>query len=181
MESHENDDREMPGIPLLVSSLPTDENIDFKDTLFFKQEREQSLPSPDEIRDHARRRREESEHRGHPQPVHLKHLKLTVKFGPHVDIAEGQCLWAVGRLLKDQVPVPEIYGWRHDGGEVFLYMEYIKGVTLEESWESLEDEERAGICEELREMVMNLQQLEQDPDDQFIGEVNPLLCYSNIS
>ena len=69
-------------------------------------------------------------------------MQLIVKFGFEVSIAEGQCLWALRRLLRDHVPVPEVYGWRQDGEQVFIYMELVAGVTLEERWESLSSEER---------------------------------------
>ncbi|KAF7899003.1 uncharacterized protein EAF01_008216 [Botrytis porri] len=37
--------------------------------------------------------------------------------------AEAQCLWIIRKNLGDEVPVPEIYGWRVDGDYVFIYME----------------------------------------------------------
>lgn len=58
--------------------------------------------------------------RPQPRPVIFEHLNLIVKFGPHVTVAEAQCLWVIKRLLCDEVLVPEVYGWRVDGRDVFI-------------------------------------------------------------
>lgn len=92
-----------------------------------------------------------------------------VKFGLEITIAEGQCLWAMKHLLEEKVPVPEVYGWCKDGKDVFIYMELVDGVTLEDRWDSLSTEERIEICKQLDGMMKSLRLLEQDPDDKFIG------------
>jgi aminoglycoside phosphotransferase (APT) family kinase protein len=61
-------------------------------------------------------------------------------------------------LLPDVVPVPEVFGWCQDGNEVFIYMQMVRGATLEERWEALTREERVDICEQLRPMVGALRQ-----------------------
>ncbi|KAH6995632.1 kinase-like domain-containing protein [Ilyonectria sp. MPI-CAGE-AT-0026] len=51
----------------------------------------------------------------------------------------------VRERLFHKVPVPEVYGWcRHDG-QVFIYMELVQGVTLEQSWDTLEEEDRTSV------------------------------------
>ncbi|KAJ5358643.1 uncharacterized protein N7496_011056 [Penicillium cataractarum] len=57
--------------------------------------------------------------------VVFQELSLLVKWGTAMRISEGQCLCAIGQLLKDYVPVLELYTWRQDGGETFLYMKYL--------------------------------------------------------
>lgn len=131
-------------------------------TYFLRNGTEISLPSPSEVR--ARQQ--------HLQysPIYFESLNLLVKNGKNISIAEGQCLWALRRFLPSQVPVPEIYGWCEDNGEVFIYQELVKGVTLENRWESLAKEERGIVCDQLRVMLLELRNLQQDPKDQFVGE-----------
>nr|KMM66511.1 hypothetical protein CPAG_02850 [Coccidioides posadasii RMSCC 3488] len=66
-----------------------------------------------------------------PPPASFASMGLFVKWGANIMIAEGQSLYAVRHFLKGSVPVPELYGWRTDGGEVFIYMELVHGQTLE--------------------------------------------------
>ncbi|KAB8259852.1 kinase-like domain-containing protein [Aspergillus pseudonomiae] len=96
-----------------------------------------------------------------PPPVIFENMRLFVKWGSSVRVSEAQCLYAIRRFLRDNVPVPEVYGWRTDGDEKFIYMEYTEGQTLE----------KVSICQELRTIVDNLRRLEQDPSDPFIGNV----------
>ena len=56
-------------------------------------------------------------------------------------------MWAIRRLLPNQPPVPEVYGQVQDSDEVFIYMELIKGKTLEDRWESLLKDERKDVCQ----------------------------------
>jgi aminoglycoside phosphotransferase (APT) family kinase protein len=76
---------------------------------------------------------------------------------------------AVRHFLKEFVPVPEIYGWRTEGLEVFLYMEYMPGRTLERAWDTLRTDDRTSICQQLQTIVDNLRQLEQNQNDKFVG------------
>jgi hypothetical protein len=100
----------------------------------------EKLPTPAEIRALSPGRTDR------PLPVIMEHLNLLVKFGSHVAVAEVQCLWFIRRTFGDMVPVPEIYGWRTDGREVFLYMQLIRGVTLKQRWDYPSIAERASVC-----------------------------------
>ncbi|KAK2803414.1 hypothetical protein FQN51_003521 [Onygenales sp. PD_10] len=104
-----------------------------------------------------------------PPPVVFENLGLFVKWGTATKISEAQSLYAVGKYLQGNVPVPQIYGWRVDGAESFIYMEYMQGQTLEQVWDELSADECVLICDELRTICDNLRQLEQDPSDPFIG------------
>ncbi|KNG89484.1 hypothetical protein ANOM_002282 [Aspergillus nomiae NRRL 13137] len=106
-----------------------------------------------------------------PPPVLFENMRLFVKWGSSVRVSEAQCLYAIRRFLRDNVPVPEVYGWRTDGDEKFIYMEYTEGQTLEKVWDMMEPDDRVSICRELRTIVDNLRRLEQDPSDPFIGNV----------
>ncbi|KAE8370939.1 kinase-like protein [Aspergillus caelatus] len=101
-------------------------------------------------------------------PVIFEELKLFVKWGIAVSVSEAQCLYVVRRFLRDHVPVPEVYGWRTDRDEIFIYMEYREGPTLEKVWDMMEAGNRVSICQELRAFSDKSRQLEQDPTDPFI-------------
>jgi aminoglycoside phosphotransferase (APT) family kinase protein len=101
--------------------------------------------------------------------VRFEDLKLVVKYGREITIAEALCLWATRRFLPDQVPVPELYGWCEDGGEFFMHMELIQDETLEKKWKSLSKPERIDVCSQLRVMLSELRSLKQDPENQFLS------------
>ncbi|KAH7011273.1 kinase-like domain-containing protein [Ilyonectria destructans] len=157
-----------------LNSLPSGSLVTFEQSSFFSRNGpDTALPSPSEVL--AKSATEDpyfKEHINHP-PVLFEPLGLVVKFGkdPKVTIAEGQCLWSLHQLLP-QVLVPEIYGWRQDGDNTFLYMELVQGVTLENQWDSLNRTERGGVCENLRDILTELRQLRQDPSDLFLGHIN---------
>ena len=145
-------------------------SMDFYDTAFFRANGSNpQLPRPEEVR------RLSGANKSHPQPtpVVFEDLNLIVKYGPHVKIAEAQCLWIIRRVLGNAVPVPEAYGWRVDGRDVFIYMQLIRGHRLKDRWESLTITEKANICDELRGITTTLRQVRQDPSDLFIGRHNP--------
>ncbi|KAK2753170.1 hypothetical protein FQN54_007996 [Arachnomyces sp. PD_36] len=181
--SDETPARQLSRVPLQVhiSKLPSDTSVSFKGTSFAAGDRERHLPSPAEVRS----RSNGFTYPGTPPPVRFNDLNLLVKYGRQITIAEGQCLWAIRRLLTDQVPVPEVYGWCQDGGETFIYMQLIQGETLSQQWERLTSTARSDICEQLRSIIEALRQLGQDPTDQFIGCIGrqPLLdiTFSGVS
>jgi tRNA A-37 threonylcarbamoyl transferase component Bud32 len=86
-----------------------------------------------------------------------------------VTIAEAECLWIIKKRLGSEVPVPEVYGWQVDGKDVFIYMQLIQGRRLQECRDDLDVEGETGICDQLRQIVMSLRDLKQDPRDIFIG------------
>lgn len=151
---------------LSASMLPEDTSISFKDSSFFPRNGGHPLPSPAEVRS----RSNGFTYPGTPSPVRFNNLNLLVKYGREITVAEGQCLWAVRRLLGGSVPVPEVYGWCQDGNEVFIYMELIHGETLQRLWGCLTDRERSDICGQLHQTIRSLIQLQQSPADQFIGK-----------
>lgn len=89
----------------------------------------------------------------------FKEISLFVKWGRDVQISEGQTHYATRNSCGKSVPVPEIYGWRKDGDETFLYMEAIRGRTLEDAWPELKEDERLHIAIELRIILHKLRQL----------------------
>ena len=166
-------------IRLVPSMAPNSPNFDVKDSDFFKKWSQ--LPSPEEVRAQVKAqvlagvtvdsRKDFSpiSPRARPPPALFEHMGLLVKWGSAVRLSEAQSLYAVGQLLRGEVPVPQVYGWRLDGEETFIYMEVIDGQTLERVWDTLESEECISICSELRTIYDNLRRLEQDPSDPFVG------------
>ncbi|EPQ53484.1 kinase-like protein [Gloeophyllum trabeum ATCC 11539] len=148
-----------------LSIIPRDECIEFRDSSFFRKHA--ALPSIAQVREQAERQGPLSRH----HPVYFPDMGLIVKYGPLESIAEAQTMWMIGHYLKDKVPVPELYGWKHDDQDFFIYMELVKGVTLKDCWDSLSDADRESICLELRAAIRALRTLRQDPSDPFVGHV----------
>ncbi|KAF5025168.1 hypothetical protein F66182_2744 [Fusarium sp. NRRL 66182] len=159
---------------VLLDTLPPSRTTIFQSSSFFLRHGPGAvLPSPRDVLAKSADQDPYFNHRVHHPPVFFESLRLVVKFGrdPKVTVAEGQCLWALRQYVPD-VPVPEIYGWVEEDGQVFLYMELIEGTTLEKRWDSLCQSERVSVCEQLRSMINKVRQLRQDPDDQFLGHIN---------
>ncbi|OAX82368.1 hypothetical protein ACJ72_03285 [Emergomyces africanus] len=163
--------------------LPNSPNEEFRQSSFFKTWPQ--LPSPEDVRAQARaqylagsgldKRKTFGKilegPQWNPPPAAFPSMGLFVKWGSNITIAEGQSLYAVRHFLKGSVPVPELYGWRTNGGEVFLYMELVQGQTLEKAWDSMNPKDCAQVCLELHTCISNLRLLRQDPQDPFIGNI----------
>ncbi|KAI9163543.1 hypothetical protein HJFPF1_05160 [Paramyrothecium foliicola] len=157
-----------------VDSLPAGSHVTFADSSFFTRNGPGALlPDPKDILAQQLSKNPKYLRLEGPAPVIYKDLGLVVKLGtePAVTIAEGQCLWAVRKHLP-QVPVPEVYGWTKEGDHVFLYMELIDGLPLEERWDNLGEDERTQVCGQLRAMFTQMRQLRQDSEDSFLGAIN---------
>ncbi|KAA8650405.1 uncharacterized protein ATNIH1004_003091 [Aspergillus tanneri] len=168
-------------VRLTPSMIPNSPDFDVKDSTFFSKWSQ--LLSPEEVRTQATVQhlaRVNPDNRKvysttapyvRPPPVIFDDMRLFIKWGSAVRIPEAQCLYAVRQFLRDDVPVPEVYGWRTDGEEKFIYMEYTEGQTLEQLWDVMETSDRVLICRELRTVYNNLRQLEQDSSNIFIGNI----------
>lgn len=166
-------------IQLTPSKVPCSPSFVVQDSSFFQQW--DQLPSPSEVQARAkaqylagihpdpRRVHWTAASHARPPPVVFEEMNLFVKWGSWTKISEAQCLYAVRRLLKDDVPVPEVYGWRTEGNVKYIYMEYVKGKSLDQVWPTMGLEDKAGVCRELRTIFQRLRQVEQDPEDPFIG------------
>lgn len=143
----------------------------FPRSSFFVEKRAAALPLPGEIRSL-------NEATGHlyatnfnrPTPVTIPSLKLLVKYGTTVSIAEIETQIFLHEQLQRHVPIPEVFGYDQDGGQTFLYMALIEGDTLQERFANLTEVERQVVCAELRQMVSIWRQdLRQDDGDSYIG------------
>lgn len=155
--------------PVLITlpMLPTEETVFFQETSFFKHHSISDLPTADQISAAALP--------GCARFVSLfPTLSLAVKRvgGSSVHRASasgGQTMWALRKFLPE-VRVPEVYGWRRDGDELFVFMELIKGEPLHTRSKDLTEQEKTQICTELDTMVRALRRLVRPPEDKFIGK-----------
>ena len=76
----------------------------------------------------------------------------------------------VRNTLSEVVPVPEVHGRCKDDGQVFIYMEFVDSITLEKSWETMDERERLSVCQQLHHMVNAWRGLKLDFSPPFIGK-----------
>lgn len=108
--------------------------------------------------------------------LHFPDLGLVIKHGERTAIAEGQMLWAINKLCPG-MRAPTVYGWCTDDGEVFMYLSYVDGVTLDSRPETLNDEEIEDIARQLALMLASLRRVRQPAEETFIGNVIiPFTC-----
>jgi hypothetical protein len=170
----------MSQIEVKLSDVPNDSNIDFKNSAYFTSW--ERLPTPTEVRAEAlaqhlagkvtdsRKSFYPDETYWDPPPVLFHERNLWVKWGPEARLSEAQCLYIVRKFLPEMFSVPEIYGWRTDSEEIFIYCEWLRGQTLEQAWDKMKVGDRLGISHELRRAFENLRRLCQDPQEQFVGK-----------
>lgn len=147
---------------------PTQMEVDFADSSFFnvRAGQKRSLPTPTDV---LSRSKDFTTHQ-RPTPVTFEHLNLLIKFGRCVMVGEALFLRALRMSsLADKVLSPEVYGWRVHEGITFIYMELIRGDTLIDRWDSLSDSQKTSICDQMREIIIALRQVEQVSGNQFIG------------
>lgn len=164
-------------IQLTPSEIPNSPNFDVKDSSFFTKW--SHLPSPEGVRAQAKaqhlaginpdKRKVYNGFHVTPPPVLFEDMGPFVKWGIDTQLSEARCLYAIRGFIGDIVPVPEVYGWRTDGDERFIYMGHVQGQKLEQVWDTMEPDERSVVCYELRASLEKLRQVEQDPLDPFIG------------
>ena len=97
-------------------------------------------------------------------------MGLLVKYGSEVTVAEAQCLLFIRSQLSQTVPVPEVFGWRKNNNQIFIYMELVDGITLEKRWETMVEDDRLAICQQLRHMIEAWRGLKNGHAPPFIGE-----------
>lgn len=90
-------------IELPFSSLPAEKTHYFTQSSYFSRHRE--LPDPVEVRFRGKVQSIGKSFGLRPLPVDFTNLGLLVKWGRHITIAEGQCMWAVQQVFKkDRYP-----------------------------------------------------------------------------
>lgn len=152
-----------------VASVPdiAEAEMDFRDTSFFQSgDPSVQLPSPASIL-----RQYPGKATGN---VRFEHLNLLVKMGYwyHVRFEEVQTLRAMRQVFaNNEVPVPEVFGWRKHGNMCFIYMSLIPGQTLDQAWPTLTNEDKVLICADLSRIVGQLRRLVQGSSGNcFVGK-----------
>lgn len=143
---------------------------------FISAEQAMRLPTPSEIRAINNKKAEDDPQlyitANRPPPVSIPSLGLHVKYGTDVTVVEAQTQILVHHCLQGKVPVPKVFAWVEDKGQVFIYMELVVGQTLAEIWAHLNEDARRSICEELRNMVGAWRSLAQGTKDAYIGKTD---------
>lgn len=137
--------------PFRAPPLPdgSKREMDFADSSFFRLTN-QSLPTLTQVKALSNGLYIDPQ----PNPVIFEDLNLLVKLGPNVKVSEAQCLWMIKRVFHDQVPVPEVFGWRVDEkGYVFIYMELIRGQTLNDRWDDLDHLDKVVLSDQLCDIL----------------------------
>jgi len=136
---------------------------------FFSQHPHRRLPPPEEVRHVNAGQPDALDDR--PPFVIYDRLGLIVKYGRGVSVLEARTQIMMRERLGDQVPVPEVFAWGHNGDEMFIYMALLVGETLEDRWPGMADPEREAVCTELRHMVRTWRRMRPDsPLEPYIGE-----------
>lgn len=161
-----------PAITIDPATLPKSDNVIFSESSFFKKGGANvKLPTPAMVRAEATKPKNlPGRWALKPYVVPFFSMNLVVKYGSSLSIAEGQCLWVIRKSLGHQVPVPEVFGWCRDGGEVFIFQQLVEGQTLEDARDTLAEVDRAQIYRQLRHIVTSLRSLRQPPHDSFLGK-----------
>ncbi|KXS97025.1 hypothetical protein AC579_3177 [Pseudocercospora musae] len=125
---------------------------------------DQSLPSPAEVLDRAVQQGIDITKTWRPDPIRFYERRLIIKWGEDVTVAEGHCLWFIRQHLAKELPVPEVYGWDHQNGLTFLYLELIDGDPLSERWDELNSHTKAELCHQLKRMIATWHCIEPPPN-----------------
>jgi len=166
----------------------TPETVIFYDSTFFRKFGSRAkLPSPEEVRTEGAMRfgtRPDNEPKfwpggSHQEPVFFERLGLVVKWGGYENVEEAHCMRMIRRLCGDLIPVPEIYGWIREPSnaihphfpQVFIYMEWIPGVTLKDRLGSLRRQELDYITSQLTKMIKTLREIRQPPGMVYVGKI----------
>ncbi|EME80733.1 uncharacterized protein MYCFIDRAFT_35254 [Pseudocercospora fijiensis CIRAD86] len=86
---------------------------------------------------------------------------------------EAVTMRAMRQIFRnDEIPVPEIFGWRTYNAHNFVYMSLIHGQTLRKAWPSLTEADQARICEQLSSVVSSLRSITRGPTEKVIGSIS---------
>ncbi|KAF7195136.1 hypothetical protein HII31_03604, partial [Pseudocercospora fuligena] len=162
-----------PDVPYVdESSLPdpSQPQADFLDTSFFQRTSKErcELPSPASVL-------EKDARGGGRGTVAFPELNLLVKFDEAVYLRfdEAVTMRAIRQIFRhDEIPVPEIFGWRTYGTMNFIYMSLIHGKTLRDAWPSLTESDITKICTQLSHVVSSLRSITRGSTQKVIGSIS---------
>lgn len=104
--------------------------------------------------------------------IKYEELNLVVKYGSPSELrVEGAvAMHAIQQAFsRDDIPVPELFGWRTYDRKSFIYMELLPGTTLSQTWSDLTEVEKVLIARELKQIVANLRSIKPPRDLNHIG------------
>lgn len=102
----------------------------------------------------------------------FEELNLVVKYGGPLQVrTEGAlAMHAIHAAFpKDDVPVPELFGWRVEDGATYVYMELVPGITLADAWSDLAEDEKVAIEKEMKRIAGRLKSIERPQGHDLIG------------
>ena len=136
-------------------------DVDFSESSIFKIA-DRQLPNPSTI-----------DTSGAQDIATFPELQLDVKYGRRVTVDEAISIWVVKKYFGGQVPVPEPYGWRVRQDHVFIYMELVPGMTLEQRWSDpdFKEKDEATVREQLNRILALLHQLPHESHNTFVGSI----------
>lgn len=114
----------------------------------------------------------------------FKDIGVFVKFGgeDRVRLEEAQSIQAVWRAFNGEcMLIPELFGWRRTENVNYIYMSYIDGQTLEQSWPALYEEEKLAMAEQLRSFLDCLRTKILPSAQQLIGMLRHLPLIASTS
>jgi tRNA A-37 threonylcarbamoyl transferase component Bud32 len=98
-----------------------------------------------------------------------------------VRLEEALALRAVKQAFpNNEVPVPELYGWRINDGKNFIYMSYISGPTLRDAWRTLTFAEKELTTDQLSQIVQALRRIGQGSSGPFTGTLLARIAFRLI-
>jgi hypothetical protein len=129
-----------------ISALPdiTQTELNFYDSSFFQAgDGTRSLPTPEEVM----QRPKSGMGRGIRR---FEELSLAVEYGQadYLGFEEAVTLRALRQICPpDELPLPEVLGWRKHGENNFIYMSLAERETLREAWPSMTEKDKESILE----------------------------------
>ncbi|ROW10168.1 hypothetical protein VMCG_01852 [Cytospora schulzeri] len=160
------------GIEVSMDAISPEGSIFLQSSSIFQRNPQGTMfPSPKEVRSAHQKSMHDNKALDSQAPhiVRYPSLGLHVRYSQRVRLNEAQALWLANHHLGTSFVAPEIYGWRKDGADTFLFMELIEGQPLDEVWGSLPEADRQEICKELRVATSKLGTLRQAKGYTFLG------------
>lgn len=159
-------------IEVALDAIPHQESMILQSSSFFQKNAKGTVfPSPEDVRS-AHQKSMQGQKALEPQAPHIVRypsLGLCVKYSQRVHLNEARALFLVNRHLGKSFPAPEIYGWRKDGADAFIYMELLEGEPLDDVWHLVPEVDRQAVCDELHAAISQLGTLRQAKEQSFLG------------
>lgn len=105
-------------------------------------------------------------HRPHVGHVYPLSRRLLVKTGSDVRLAEAATMRFIAK--NTNIPVPKVLSAFARKGNAYIVMEKVQGQELAKIWHHISDQTRAGLLDQLRQMVDELRAL-QPPTEFAVG------------